>query len=336
MLTLRLASLTVAMLAAHGIAINSARPSHTRGETGRPVVLVVHGRGQFGRDSAQIRRDALHALQNGANALMGTSLLEESDVRLVWYADLLDARSRGSAPLCAHTDSLEQDASLASEPNAVSVLAGLLGALLDAASSDSTDDETLDARRLGGDLHYLADPATRCAARQRVSSALRDAAREGRPVILVAHSFGSFVAWDHLRLRTARGGVSLPEVHRFITVGSPLGSTELRQLVFGEDSVALTLPTAVDAWTNVLAAGDPFASRITERDSTGATVRRSASILDVSTQGDQDDPHLLVSYLHDTTTARVVLSAWCDAYVKRPRAADASCASLTAASRSEP
>src|SRR4051812_44541079 len=68
----------------------------------RPVVIVVHGRGFLKRDSAEFHRDALHALREGAFRATGDSLLESDDIRLVWYADLMDVRRAvlGSGASC--------------------------------------------------------------------------------------------------------------------------------------------------------------------------------------------------------------------------------------------
>ena len=295
-------------------------------------MLVVHGRGQLGRDTAEVRRDALYALQSGARALTGDSLLRAGDVRLVWYADLLDTRARrATTTACIDGDSLERESAVAPEPNALGLLASLAGAIIDAAADDTPGEGGLDVRRIGSDLRYVADPETRCAARLRVSHALHDAAREGRPIILVAHSFGAFVAWDHLRLRVAHGRAALPLVARFVTMGSPLGSAELRQLVFGEEPAPLSLPTGVSAWTNVIGAGDPVALRITDSDSTGASVGHAASPLsDIASGSQADDPHVLASYLHDGVTTRVVLGAWCNAFSKAPRSVQGSCGKLDA------
>src|SRR3954470_8046569 len=83
----------------------------------RPVVIVVHGRGQLGRDSAEVRRNALHALQEGSQSLVQQRLLTDDDVKLVWYADVLDARSRAAAAPCTRDDSLDTDSTPSSEPN---------------------------------------------------------------------------------------------------------------------------------------------------------------------------------------------------------------------------
>src|SRR5258708_2892961 len=71
-------------------------PVVAHAQSGRPIVLLVHGRGYLTRDSAAFRRESLSALRESAFRATGDSLLADSDLRLVWYADLMDARRRDS------------------------------------------------------------------------------------------------------------------------------------------------------------------------------------------------------------------------------------------------
>ena len=144
-----------------------------------------------------------------------------------------------------------------------------------------------------------ADSRKRCASEQRLADAIDRARREGRPVILVAHSLGSLVAYDYLSARSDTG-----LVQRFITVGSMVGSTELRQLLIGGDaSDTLTRPAGVKSWTNVRHENDLFAATI----STGRNVIATPP-------ADEPDPHELVGYLRGSMTATEILGSWCAAY----------------------
>jgi hypothetical protein len=60
------------------------------------------------------------------------------------------------------------------------------------------------------------------------------------PVIVIGHSLGSIIAYDVLR-ETAR------DVPLFVTIGSPLGVTEIQDLV----TSPLQVPHGVQAWRNV-------------------------------------------------------------------------------------
>jgi hypothetical protein len=279
----------------------STRPSS------RPLVLIVHGRGQLGRDSAVVRRDAWHALQGSMHTIGSDVSLEEDDVRLIWYADLLDVHSSSEAsPSCSRSssDSASDSASAQeSTPSALSVIAMMAGALVEALATESKNDDP-ELRGFAGDLRYLAESDTRCAAESRVEAALRQAHRDGRPVILISHSLGALVSWGELTRASAASDTTLPVIQQWITMGSPLGSPEIRQLVFGDEREALDLPKTVHSWMNVVSTDDFFSRRIA-RDSIG-----SATLADVVTESAHDDPHQMMGYLSDAATARLVVAAW--------------------------
>jgi hypothetical protein len=278
---------------------------------GRPVVLVVHGRGQTARDTAGLRRDALHALRVGAEGLAGDSLLRGDDVRLVYYADVL----AGGGELRDDATSSVCDAALAGKAetgNVFSLLAMVAGALVDAGAKDEATPERDGLKSLTGDLRYLGDQRMRCAAERRLGDALARAHAEGRPVVLVAHSLGALVSWGHLHSRS--GANSLTPIERLVTLGSPLGSPDIRQLIFGEDTAPIALPRAVKSWFNIVNPDDPFAVRLSLGDSVSIP-----GIVDAVTSRDAGDPHELRSYLRDDATRRAVLGAWCAGFTRNER-----------------
>lgn len=312
------------LLAVLLLALVIAPASAAQARNTRPLVLVVHGRGHTVGDTASLRRDALRALQSGARDLGADALLADDDVRLVFYADVLvsasASRSGGTSTAC------ESALVGRSEAGSVfSLFAMLAGALVDAGANDESTSDREGLRSLAGDLRYLGDQRMRCAAELRLGAALARARDERRPVVLVAHSLGALVAWGHLHARHARDGQSLPEVQRLITLGSPLGSSDIRQLIFGEDTTGVSLPAAVKSWFNIVNPDDPFAMRLTSPDS-----HPVQGIVDVSTERGAIDPHDLRTYLDDRTTVRTVLNAWCDAFTAdRPAAIATACARLS-------
>src|SRR3954470_10286918 len=64
-----------------------------RGQSGRPILLLVHGRGMLDRDTAQARKLWVDGLRTGAATVTRASVFEDSDLRVVWYADVLDPAS---------------------------------------------------------------------------------------------------------------------------------------------------------------------------------------------------------------------------------------------------
>jgi alpha-beta hydrolase superfamily lysophospholipase len=164
-------------------------------------------------------------------------------------------------------------------------------------------------RALVGDILYLGDNWRRCGVERRIDAALGRAAREDRPIVLVAHSFGSLVAYSYLRSERARKSTAPPAIHRLVTLGSMLGIPELQQLLLGRTG-ALSLPSNVRSWVNVRHTEDPFAVPLA-----GATSADDArSIHDVVIQAPAADPHDIRTYLRDPAAARAIVWAWCDAF----------------------
>ena len=281
----------------HG-ALPSPAPTPVYTQSGRPVVLIMHGRGVQGQDSATLRRVWVEALEQGLAAVGAPPLLEHGDARLIWYADALDPRT----PACLSATAEEQRGGAAEVGGALASV----GALLALAADWLGDAEAETLRALAGDLLYLGDRGKRCAAEARLADALASAAREGRPALLVAHSFGSLVAYHHLGVRDASAA---PRVERLVTVGSLIGHPELRTLLFGSTGER-TLPEGVGSWVNVRDPSDPFAAPLVGV----GTPADSAVIMDRKTERTHGgDAHDAGRYLADPATARALLEAWCAA-----------------------
>ncbi len=94
---------------------------------------------------------------------------------------------------------------------------------------------------------YFFDPAQRKAMQERLRQRLREVPG---PLVLVAHSQGSIIAYDVLRAL----GDSV-EIELLVTIGSPLGLTEV------QDHLArpLRVPRCVRAWKNFADLFDPVA-----------------------------------------------------------------------------
>ena len=290
-----------------GAAISTLRQRNVASDSGRPVVLIVHGRGQIGHDSAQVRREALEALRAGAFGATGDSLFAERDVRLIWYADVLDSRWTGdNASRCRSMGgSGSALAGADTVKTALNFIASLAGAIVELATDQKVgSNDVNELRGIVGDLRYLGDTDTRCAAEGRVGRAIEQARAERRPVILVAHSLGALVSWGALRQRRSGDGVT---VERFVTLGSPLGSPDVRRLVFGEDAPELSLPRSVRSWVNVVDGDDPFATRILR---SAADSGLGAAVRDVTTSLRHEDAHRMSEYLRDPATADAMVSAW--------------------------
>lgn len=304
----RLASVT-ALVAVVALVAGFVAPEDDRG---RPVVLIVHGRGMLDRDSSATRALWLDGLGSATKALARQSLLSDRDVRVVWYADVLDPRSDAGCDYDRADPRARRDATTDKDLKSFVSLAGnVLGALGEFVSDTEAGSQL---RGFAGDAAFLSDARKRCAAEQRLADAIDRAQHEGRPIILLAHSLGALVAYDYLSTRRDTG-----VVQRFITIGSIVGSPELRHLLVGGDSTdTLVTPASVKRWVNIRNDRDPFATPL----SVGRDVV-------VTVPADEPDPHEMIGYLHASATAGEVLSGWCAAFGPRV-AAPAGCANVPA------
>jgi hypothetical protein len=93
-------------------------------------------------------------------------------------------------------------------------------------------------------------------ARQMLKMRLRAATQADRPILLIAHSMGSVIAYDSLwqMSREQRDDVC---IDRFLTMGSPLGQTYMQKRIHGHaEKGADRYPTNIRRWTNLAAIGD--------------------------------------------------------------------------------
>lgn len=287
-----------------GLAIAVTLTASKAEDRGRPVVLLLHGRGLLGVDTAATRKMWFDAVSSGSGTVDGRPLYSDRDVRVVWYADVLDPRSTSG---CDYKSDDARARRAASDPElkeVVSTAGSILGALT-ALVDDSAAAGQL--RSLSADAAFLADSRKRCASEQRLAEALDRAHREGRPVILVAHSLGAVVAYDYLSSRSDTGVVD-----RLITIGSLLGAPDLRRLLIGGDTLAR--PSSVKSWINIRNQDDWFAAPI----SVGKDILTSAP-------SDEPDPHEMVGYLRGAATNAEVAADWCAAFASK---APESCASV--------
>ena len=92
--------------------------------------------------------------------------------------------------------------------------------------------------------------------REMLKMPLRAAAESGRPILLIAHSMGSVIAYDAM-WEMSHDGRDEIEVSLLLTTGSPLGQNYLQRRIFGNDrSGEERYPTNISRWINLAAAGD--------------------------------------------------------------------------------
>jgi hypothetical protein len=290
--------LLATLLCLSGVSISRA----VEAQPGRPVVLLVHGRGLQDRDSAALRKQWVDALRSGESKITPNAPIEDKDVRVVWYADVLDPRSVSGCDYGVADPRARRDAR--SDPQLKQVI-GFAGGLINLISALADDSSAKEIRALAADASFLGDVRKRCASEARLDVAVDRAKAERRPIILVAHSLGALLAYDYL---TSRSDTAV--VQELITIGSMAGAADLRRLVIGGDSTdAFTVPASVREWTNIRNETDGLAVPL--------TIGRD---IVTNPPADEPDPHEMVGYLRGSATAREVLRAWCAAIpTNRPR-----------------
>lgn len=93
-------------------------------------------------------------------------------------------------------------------------------------------------------------------ARQMLKIPLRAASEAKRPILLLAHSMGSVIAFEALR-QTSHDDGPVVAVDLLLTMGSPLGQRYIQKRMEGHDQAGiLKWPNNIRRWINLSAVGD--------------------------------------------------------------------------------
>jgi hypothetical protein len=92
--------------------------------------------------------------------------------------------------------------------------------------------------------------------REMLKVSLRAACESQRPILLLAHSMGSIIAYDALWEMT-HNSKDRVLIDLLLTMGSPLGQNYLQKRIFGHDRRGLKrFPGNIRRWTNLSAVGE--------------------------------------------------------------------------------
>ena len=153
--------------------------------------------------------------------------------------------------------------------------------------------------------------------RQMLKIPLRAAAEAGRPVLLIAHSMGSVIAWDSLWQMSRHDGDSV-NIDLLLTMGSPLGQRFVQRRLQGyHEAGEGRCPAGINRWVNLAAVGDLTAVDPELADD-------FASMVDCGLVASLEDHelnnyfrldgvlnvHAEYGYLVNATTAEIVASWW--------------------------
>lgn len=118
-------------------------------------------------------------------------------------------------------------------------------------ANERTEMHLRDLRRYANDDNGIAEHI-----RRMLKVPLRAAVEAHRPVLLIAHSMGSVIAYDTLWEMT-HNGIDHVDVDLFLTMGSPLGQRYIQKRIKGHSSTgAERYPHNIRHWRNLSAIGD--------------------------------------------------------------------------------
>jgi len=110
------------------------------------------------------------------------------------------------------------------------------------------------------------------AARRTLKDPLQQAVNAGRPVLLLAHSMGSVIAYDALWQMSQESERDV-SVHLLVTMGSPLGQNVIQRNLLGYTaSGKARYPQNILDWINIAAVGELTAIDMTLKDDFGEMV----------------------------------------------------------------
>jgi hypothetical protein len=175
-----------------------------------------------------------------------------------------------------------------------------------------------DLNRYNHNKNDIADVA-----RQTLKDPLQRAADAGRPVLLLAHSMGSVIAYDALWQMSQESDRDV-SVHLLVTMGSPLGQNVIQRNLLGYSASGLArYPANILDWINLAAIGELTAIDMTLNNDFG-------EMIDLGLVAGIDDRtmynyyhmdgelsvHAEYGYLVSEVTAKIVRDWWCQQMVE--------------------
>jgi pimeloyl-ACP methyl ester carboxylesterase len=92
--------------------------------------------------------------------------------------------------------------------------------------------------------------------RESLKAVLREAHAANRPILLVAHSMGSVIAFEAL-WQMSRSEREAMQIDLLLTMGSPLGQRFIQKRIKGHDAIgSARYPNNIRRWINLTAVGD--------------------------------------------------------------------------------
>jgi hypothetical protein len=263
---------------------------------GRPVIIFVHGRGLSGLPADSVSKAWIQSFQEGQRRI-GFTRIRDDDIRVAWYG----SASLGAA--CVTTDgSLNVDRR------------SFLQRLAEILARFPSIEERAGRAFFADTQEYFSDGCYQGQVDRALEMELASARLAKRPVVLVAHSMGSLVAFAVLtRMWIPAEGESVG----FITFGSMLGMEEMPRALLGAYVESpVPVPQALTRWINVRNDGDVLSFPTSGRFRSIVPPRIPVDVM-INAQG--AGRHSAETYLRDPTFALVIATAWCGASARSDR-----------------
>jgi hypothetical protein len=153
--------------------------------------------------------------------------------------------------------------------------------------------------------------------RQMLKMPLRAAVEARRPILLIAHSMGSVIAWDSL-WQMAHNERDQVRIDLLLTMGSPLGQRFIQRRLQGhQEAGEKRYPDSIHRWVNLSAVGDLTAVDPNLADDFAAMSQHGLvdSIEDYALHNyfrlDGDlNVHAEYGYLANSVTAKIIARWW--------------------------
>lgn len=234
-------------------------------------LAFVHGRAQERKDSVALKKEWIDAWRIGLDAAGLAMPIAEADIRFPYYGDTLDQLAGGADPAAAAAVVIRGTGLDADEKRFANAIAAHIqnrfvseADLAAVAGQDVVERGPLQWEWFQGVLaavdryvpgasaasialatHDVYQYLVNDAVRDTIDEGVMQALQPGVPTVVVAHSLGTVVAYRLLRQFGQAKGWRVPQ---FITLGSPLGVTEIRERVARWSTTRC--PPCADAWFN--------------------------------------------------------------------------------------
>jgi hypothetical protein len=279
---------------------------------GKKIIIGVHGLDN--KPELRILRDWWKSAIDEGIARNCLGRKPKIRFKLVYWSDLMYAAPLGVAEVSEPYVAAEGSGplprfGLSARKVAAARVRGSVGKVFEKVSNTRRGEEVIREAlksRMPDLYRYKHQPGLREAVQARLIKRLRVARRWRREVMLIAHSMGSIIAYEVLR----DAGRTLPklEISHFVTLGSPLGLSDFKEVVEGQ----LHVPECVGRWSSFADPRDPvarwdaFLSKDYEANQSGVTIADNLVLNGYVSPSGKANAHKIYGYLRTPEISELI------------------------------